>query len=68
MGSHFGTQIVKILHAASDSVDDVLQVEAHIQAAKGFFNIDTPIFEGDLVEVADPRAGLTALNVGLRRR
>lgn len=30
-------------------------MEAHVQAEKGFFDVDTPIFEGDVVEVADPR-------------
>lgn len=51
----FGTQTVKIIHNADRDDEEVLEVEGHIQGEKGFFDVDTPVFEGDLVEVADPR-------------
>lgn len=34
-------------------------MEAHIQAKAGFFAVDTPIYEGDVVEFLDPRRGTT---------
>lgn len=34
-------------------------VEAQLQAASGFFAIETPIYEGDIIEVPDPRGGTT---------
>lgn len=55
MGSHFGTQTVRIFRNADTDDETVEEVEAHIQGEKGFFDVDTSIFEGDLVEVEDPR-------------
>lgn len=55
IGSPFGTQTVKIIRNAETDDEEVDEVEAHVQGEKGFFDVDTPIFEGDLVEVADPR-------------
>lgn len=55
MGSRFGTQTVRIIHNADTDDETVEEVEAHIQGEKGFFDVDTPIFEGDFVEVEDPR-------------
>ena len=34
------------------------EVEAHIQPKKGFFAVEAPIYEGDVVEMPDPRGGL----------
>ncbi len=50
-----GTQIVKIIRDEGGEGEAVVEVQAHIQAEKGFFDVKTPVFEGDLVEVADPR-------------
>ena len=54
-GPGFTTQTVKIIRDAGTADEEVNEVEAHIQSEMGFFDVDTPIFEGDLVEVADPR-------------
>jgi uncharacterized protein (TIGR02391 family) len=54
-GAAFGTQMVKIIRNEGDEDEQVIEVEAHVQAEKGFFDVDTPVFEGDVVEVADPR-------------
>jgi uncharacterized protein (TIGR02391 family) len=54
-GAAFGTQLVKIIRNEGGDDEEVLEVEAHVQAEKGFFDVDTPVFEGDVVEVADPR-------------
>jgi uncharacterized protein (TIGR02391 family) len=48
-------QNVKIIRNADSEDEQVVEVDAQIQGEKGFFDVDTPIFEGDLVEVADPR-------------
>lgn len=54
-GAHFGIQTVKIIRNADTDAEEVGEVEAHVQAEQGFFDVDTLIFEGDVVEVADPR-------------
>lgn len=54
-GRHFGTQTVKIIGQSGGREEQVVEVEALIQPKTGTFDVDTPIFEGDLVEVADPR-------------
>lgn len=52
-----GIETVKVFHNAGTDTEEMLEVEAHIQPGAGFFNVDAPIFEGDIVEVADPRRG-----------
>lgn len=48
--------MVKIIRNEGGGEDEeVVEVEAHIQAEQGFFDVGTPVFEGDVVEVADPR-------------
>jgi uncharacterized protein (TIGR02391 family) len=56
MGSMDSKQ-VKIIHREGTSDESRLTTEAHVQPASGFFAIDTPIHEGDIVEVPDPRGG-----------
>lgn len=53
----FPTEVVKIIHNEGTDDEQVTEVDAHIQPESGFFNVDTPIYEGDVVEVADPRQG-----------
>ncbi len=40
-----------------------LKLEGVVQPKKGFFDVKTPIEEGDVVEVPDPRGGTRALPV-----
>lgn len=53
----FKTQIVKIIRNESTDDEEVIEAWAHIQPESGFFDLTTPIFEGDVVEVEDLRRG-----------
>ena len=53
----FGTQQVVIIHDEGGQDETRHQVEAHIQARSGFFEVETPIYAGDVVELDDPRGG-----------
>ena len=52
-----GSKQVEIIHCEGTPHESRLTVEAHVQAEAGFFAIDTPIYEGDVVEIPDPRGG-----------
>lgn len=52
-----GTEMVKIIHAEGTDDETTTEVVAHIQPKSGFFEVDAPIYEGDIVEVHDPRKG-----------
>lgn len=52
-----GTIQVTVIHLDGTAEESRLEVEAHIQAESGFFAVSTPIYEGDVVELADPRGG-----------
>ncbi|ATD70113.1 TIGR02391 family protein [Gordonia sp. 1D] len=54
----FGVSNVTVIHAEGTADEARFEVEAHIQAKTGFFAVDTPIYEGDVVEFPDPRGGL----------
>lgn len=54
----FGTAQVTVFHNLGTDDEQHFEVEAHIQAKAGFFAVDTPIYEGDVVEFPDPRGGL----------
>lgn len=55
---HFDTKKVTVIrHEGTDS-EAQFEVDAHIQPKKGFFDVDTPIYEGDVVLVPDPRGGI----------
>lgn len=53
----FHTEIVKIIHNEGTDAEEVREAWAHVQAESGFFDLTTPIYEGDVVEVSDPRGG-----------
>src|SRR5216683_2627434 len=55
--SPFPTEIVRIIRNEGTDSEVVTEVEAHIQPKSGFFDVDAPVYEGDVVEVADPRGG-----------
>lgn len=46
---------VRIIHSPGTPDEQIIEARGLIQAAKGMFEVDTPIFVGDLVEVPDPR-------------
>lgn len=53
----FGTKVVTIVRAEGTEDENAFEVEAHIQPKMGMFAIDTPIYEGDVVVIPDPRGG-----------
>lgn len=52
-----GTKQVTIVHLEGSEDEVRIEAEALIQAKSGFFDIATPIYEGDIVEFSDPRGG-----------
>lgn len=54
----FGHETVEVVHAEGTEDEKRFKVEAHIQPEKGYVAIDTPVYEGDIVEVDDPRGGI----------
>ncbi len=54
----FGITKVTVVHDPGTEDEERSETEAHIQAKARFFAIDTPIYEGDVVEFLDPR-GMT---------
>lgn len=55
----FGTTTVTVVNNPGTDDERRFETEAHIQAKTGFFAVDTPIYEGDVVEFVDPRGGTT---------
>lgn len=53
-----GTKKVVIVRYAGTADETRLEVEAAIQPKSGFFDVKTPVYEGDVVEIPDPRGGL----------
>jgi len=62
-GRSFPKQDVVIIRGLGTDEEARTTVRAMIQAASGFFNLDCPIFDGDSVEVPDPRGGTRLLYV-----
>lgn len=60
-GSAFPQKDAVIVHDAGEPGERRTTSRGIIQAKSGQFNVDTPIYEGDLVEVADPRGGAMTL-------
>jgi uncharacterized protein (TIGR02391 family) len=53
----FGTKSVTIIRDEGTADETRAMVEAHTQPQAGYFAVDTPIYEGDIVEFEDPRGG-----------
>ncbi len=51
------TETVRVIRNEATDDEETFEVVGHIQPDSGFFDVDTPIYEGDIVEVADPRKG-----------
>jgi hypothetical protein len=70
-GSSFATgfygnlplQDVEIIHAIGSPDERRFQTQALINKGDGAFAVDTPIYEGDIVELDDPRGGRRQLVV-----
>lgn len=54
----FGITRVTVIHNSGTEDEERFETEAHVQAKTAFFAVDTPIYEGDVVEFPDPRGGL----------
>lgn len=55
----FGVTNVTVINNPAAADERRFETEAHIQAKAGFFAVNTPIYEGDVVEFSDPRGGTT---------
>lgn len=53
----FKTKTVTIIRAEGTDDEARHSAEAHVQPDVGVFPVDTPIYEGDIVEYDDPRGG-----------
>jgi uncharacterized protein (TIGR02391 family) len=49
------TEKVLIIHNEGGQDESRIEVDAHIQPQAGFFDVETPIYQGDVVELDDPR-------------
>lgn len=54
----FGHETVEVVHAEGTADEKRFSVEAHVQPDSGFVSVDAPIYEGDIVEIKDPRGGI----------
>ncbi len=59
-----GGEQVEVIKNEGAEDEQRLKVKAVIQPDQGFFPVDTAVFEGDVVECADPRGGTRRLSVG----
>jgi len=48
---------VTVIHPSVDGAEQRFRVRALIQASTGFFEVDTRIYDGNSVEIPDPRGG-----------
>jgi hypothetical protein len=62
-GRAFPQHHVEFVHAPGTPGESRVSSRGIIQGNSGQFNVDTPIYEGDLVELPDPRGGTRSLYV-----
>jgi hypothetical protein len=62
-----GTESVTIVHSEGTEQETGVEVQAHIQPETGFFEGDAPVYEGDIVLVADPRGVSTYASLARSR-
>ncbi|PWB98190.1 hypothetical protein [Homoserinimonas hongtaonis] len=63
MGRTFGTQHVVVIHNAGQDDEERHELESQVQGSKAFFDVDAPVYDGDVMEVADPRGGTRKLYI-----
>ena len=56
-----GTRTVTLIKGEGTGAEQRLEIEGQIQAQKGFFSLQVPIQEGDVIEEPDPRPGMSAI-------
>jgi Protein of unknown function (Hypoth_ymh) len=56
-----GTRKVTLIKGDGTAAEQRLEIQGQIQAHKGFFSLQVPIQEGDVVEEPDPRPGMNAI-------
>lgn len=57
--SRLGKKTVQIVRNEGTEHEERFSAEAHVQPKSGLFGVDTPVYEGDVVEYEDPRGGTT---------
>ena len=57
MLSRLKTEVVTVIHSEGTEDETQVEVRAHIQPETGYFDVNAPVYEGDVVVVADPRGG-----------
>lgn len=62
-GSSFPQHDVEIIHAVGTPDERRTKARAMIQSDSGYFDLDTQIYDGDIVELDDPRGGRRQLYV-----
>jgi hypothetical protein len=55
----FGSKRVKVIRNEGTDSEESLELEAHVQPTKAFFAVDAPVYEGDVLEIPDPRGATT---------
>lgn len=58
-----GTHEVIIMHNEGEHDERRTTALCNVQRAKGFFEVDIAVYEGDIVELRDPRGGSRRLTV-----
>jgi uncharacterized protein (TIGR02391 family) len=53
-----GTKQVVVVHAEGTDSEQRFEIEAQVQAESGFFSVEAPVYDGDIVLVPDPRGGI----------
>lgn len=59
-GGMHGITRVKVTRTNDEGASEEFEAEGLIQSDSAFFEVDTPIYEGDVIEVPDPRKGADA--------
>jgi hypothetical protein len=57
VGRRFGTQRVVVINKPGKSDEVRNDLEAQVQSKKAFFDVNAPVYEGDQMELPDPRGG-----------
>ncbi|MFE6254563.1 hypothetical protein [Agromyces sp. NPDC057865] len=55
MGRSFGTTNVVVVHQRGQEDEERHELEAQVQGSKAYFDIDAPVYDGDEIEIPDPR-------------
>ncbi len=63
MGGTFGVSDVTVVNKPGTADEIRRELQAHVQSAKAFFDIDAPIWKGDEIHTSDPRGGTRILYV-----